>query len=586
MTTHPHPHVHGTLAIPEGTHEITPTSMDDIDAAVQVLSTNAKRWVETTVDERIAIIDQLIRDTQDQAPAWSLTAAVHKRISRGSANMGVDMGTGPYATIRNLRLLRQTLDEIRLTGRPQPPGIRNAPDGQVIVDVLPADWVDRAMYTGWSGEVRIQHGIDRAQVEERMGRIYRPGGKGEGAVATVLGAGNVSSIPAMDVLYKLFVEDRVCLLKMNPVNEYVGPFLTRAFQVLVDQGYLRIVYGGAEQGIAVCQHPDVAEIHITGSDKTHDAIVYGTGEEGERRKAADDRINTRPISSELGSVSPVIVVPGPWSDKDLQYQGDNIASMLINNGGFNCIATRVIVTHRHWNRRGDLLDAIRSSMAVAEEQYPYYPGAEDRWQAFVDDHPEAETYGPVGPGRVPWTLIPDLDPTNSEDIAFTSEAFCGVFGETGLDAPRSVPDFLDQAVDFCNQTLWGSLAATILVHPKSLKDPAIAAAVERAVDRLRYGTVGVNVWAGIGYLVVRTPWGAYPGHTEDDIQSGRGVVHNAFMLEDVEKAVIRAPWRAPVKPWWFHTFNHMEDLTRGLTNFEASLDPRELAKLTLALLKG
>jgi hypothetical protein len=30
----------------------------------------------------------------------------------------------------------------------------------------------------------------------------------------------------------------------------------------------------------------------------------------------------------------------------------------------------------------------------------------------------------------------------------------------------------------------------------------------------------------------------------------------------------------------------MDDLTRGLANFEASLDPRELAKLTLALLKG
>jgi len=576
----------GTLAIPEGAHEIAPTPLDDIDAAVEVLTSNAKRWVDTTVEERIAIIDQLIRDTQDQAPEWSMAAAVHKQVSRDSANMGVDMGTGPYATIRNLRLFRQTLDDIRLTGRPQPPAIRTAPDGQVIVDVLPADWVDRAFYTGWQAEVRIQQGVDRAQVEERMARIYRPDGKDEGGVATVLGAGNVSSIPAMDVLYKLFVEDRVCLLKMNPVNEYVGPYLTRAFQVLVDQGYVRVVYGGAEQGIAVCQHPDVAEIHITGSDKTHDAIVYGTGEEGARRKAADDPINTRPISSELGNVSPVIVVPGPWSDRDLQFQGDNIASMLINNGGFNCIATRMVVTHRHWNRRGALLDAIRSSMASAEEQYPYYPGAEDRWRAFVDAHPEAETYGAVGPGRVPWTLIADLDPTATDDIAFTTEAFCGVFGETGLDAPRSVPDFIDQAVDFCNEDLWGTLAASILVHPKSLKDPAIAAAVERAIDKLRYGTIGVNVWSGIGYLLVRTSWGGYPGHANTDIQSGRGVVHNSYMLEDVEKSVIRAPWYSPVKPWWFHTFKHMKDLTRGLTNFESSLDPRELAKVVTALLKG
>jgi hypothetical protein len=41
-----------------------------------------------------------------------------------------------------------------------------------------------------------------------------------GKVALVLGAGNVASIGPMDVLYKLFVEDQVVLLKTNPYRRF------------------------------------------------------------------------------------------------------------------------------------------------------------------------------------------------------------------------------------------------------------------------------------------------------------------------------------------------------------------------------
>jgi hypothetical protein len=276
------------------------------------------------------------------------------------------------------------------------------------------------------------------------------------------------------------------------------------------------------------------------------------------------------------------VVPGPWSDAEIAYHGDNIASMLVNNGGFNCIAARVIVTHGAWNRRNALLDAIRDSLARAEQRAPYYPGAEDRWRRFVTAHPEAETYGQVGEGRVPWTLIPDVDPHAEDDLAFTTEAFCGVFSEVGLDAPRSVPDFVTRAVDFCNENLWGTLSASIIVHPASMKDPAVAVAVEKAIDDLRYGSVVVNHWSALPYGTVSMPWGAYPGHTNQDIQSGRGVVHNTYLLEDVEKAVLRGPFRIPgFKPMVFHTNRRMAQIGRLFTEFEATHDPKLLPRLLL-----
>ena len=122
-----------------------------------------------------------------------------------------------------------------------------------------------------------------------------------GRVALVLGAGNVSSIPALDVLHKLFIEGQVVMLKMNPVNAYVGPILEEAMKPLVDQGYLSIVYGGADVGRELCEHDQVDEIHITGSDRTHDAIVWGEdrAERDRRRQNNEPRLGKRAADQEL-----------------------------------------------------------------------------------------------------------------------------------------------------------------------------------------------------------------------------------------------------------------------------------------------
>src|SRR6185503_11752323 len=134
----------------------------------------------------------------------------------------------------------------------------------------------------------------------------------------VLGAGNVGSIPALDTLHKLFIEGQVVILKMSPVNEYLGPIFEEVMKPLIDQGYLAIVYGGAEVGSQLCNHPQVDEIHITGSDRTHDTIVWGRDKaERERRRSLHQPLLAKPITSELGNITPVVVVPGAYSDTEL-----------------------------------------------------------------------------------------------------------------------------------------------------------------------------------------------------------------------------------------------------------------------------
>ena len=215
----------------------------------------------------------------------------------------------------------------------------------------------------------MEPGISAEELVKTQAVIYQEK-QHTGKVALVLGAGNVSCIAPLDILYKLFVEDQVVVLKMNPVNAYLGPLIQESFRALIEPGFLRIAYGGSAEGAYLCNH----------------------------------------------------------------LEADNVV------------------------------------------------------------------------------------------------------------------EYIERAVQFANKHMWGSLNATILVHPKSLKDPLIAAAVELAVVKLRYGTVGVNYWAAAGFMLGVTPWGAFPGHPIEDIQSGNGMVHNTLMFSHPQKSVLRGPFRSVPTP--------------------------------------
>jgi acyl-CoA reductase-like NAD-dependent aldehyde dehydrogenase len=541
-------------------------------------------WVKVSIPERIALLDELIYGFLGVADRWTAACLEAEGLDPSHPSAGEEALVGPYFVLRNLRLLKKSLQDIATHGSPRIPGpVKILPNGQVSVRVFPQDLWDRVFYTGVTAEVWMEPGVTAERLPETQATAYRY--KDAGGVCLVLGAGNVSSIGPMDALYKLFVEDRVVVYKVHPVNVYLGPLLEEGFRAIVDRGFLCQVYGGAAEGAYLCRHPEVDEIHITGSDKTYEAIVFGPGAEGEARKRENRPVVTKPITAELGNVSPVIVVPGPWSESDLAYHAENLVTMLTNNAGFNCNATRVIVTEAGWNQREPLLAKVKELLARVPTRKAYYPGAADRYDAFLRRHPEAEVFGEAEGERLAWALIPGLDASRRDEICYTTEAFVGLFAETPL-AARSVPAFLDQAVAFANESLWGTLNATLLVHPKSLADPEVARAVEKAVAGLRYGTVAVNHWAAIGYGLVVTPWGAFPGHDRTDIQSGTGIVHNTLMFSQVEKSVVRAPFRVLPKPVWFATHKTAHKLTPKLSRFEAAPSLAKLPGIFSLALRG
>ncbi|MGH7535608.1 MAG: aldehyde dehydrogenase family protein, partial [Gemmatimonadales bacterium] len=357
----------------------------------------------------------------------------------------------------------------------------------------------------------------------------------DGRVVLVLGAGNLTMIPAMDVITKLFNEGKVCLLKMNPVNAYHGPFIEEAFAEPIARGFLAVAYGGAEEGAYLAHHSGIDEIHLTGSDRTYDALLWGPpGPEREARKMRNAPVLAKPVTAELGNISPVLVVPGPYSDKELAFQAEAIAGGVVHNASFNCNAAKVLMSPKGWRTRERLLAALERVFAASPARVAYYPGADERWRRLTRGKENVRTIGNAGQGQLPWTLLPGLDPADPSEPAFQTEPFCAVLSETEVGSGDAI-EYLDRAVDFANQRLWGTLSATIVVHPSTLKDPTLGAAVERAITRLRYGSVALNSWTGLMFAFGTPPWGAHPGSTQSDIQSGTGWVHNTPMLEGIEK---------------------------------------------------
>lgn len=557
---------------------VAPTPLAEVSAAIDVLHDHKDLWPAVGVGRRIKILEECIKETLATADAWVGDACREKGIPEGSPQAGEEWLGGPVTTIRNMRLL---VEALRHGGAPPVPELKRRPDGQVVARVFPASTLDKLMMGGVSAEVWIEEGREPTQ-----GKIYREknaGAKSHGKVSLVLGAGNVASIGPMDALYKLFVEDEVVLLKTNPVNAYLGPHIERAMKPLVDGGYMRVVHGGAEVGSHAVNHPKVETIHMTGSDRTHDAIVWGrTAEEQQRRKAAKDPLIKKPISSELGAVTPVLVIPGAWTDADIEFQARHVASMVANNASFNCNAAKALVVAKGWDKKDAFVAKVREALSRMPARRAYYPGAQDRYRAFLDHYPAADKLGPASSDIVPWTILPDVPPEKGE-YALTNEAFCGVLAVVELEA-NDAPSFLRAAVPFANETMWGTLSCMVLCDTATEKE--YKTEVENALAGLRYGGIGFNVWAGVIYGLVVTTWGAFPGHPLEDIQSGRGVVHNAYLFDHPQKSIVRGPFRIQPTPLWFADHKTQASTARALMELEAKPGYLRLPKLVANAIRG
>lgn len=514
--------------------QINLVSNPAIDDAIAVLQQNKARWAALPVPARLAYL----KDIRDRVPHiaqdWVAAAVKAKGIAHAPSLAGEEWMSGPWAILRGVKQMIEALENV--TGSKAHIGklkTRTATTGQTVVEVFPRTIFDQLLLNGIRAEIWMQPGVPKNALAQHVGAAYSPRhGNSAGTVGLVLGAGNISSIAPLDALYKLYMDLTVVVLKLNPINDYLGPFIENIFAMLIRDGFLQVAYGGAEVGAYLCNHPAIDTLHITGSIVTHDAIVFGAQK---RDGVSRQRINHKPITSELGGVSPVIVVPGPWTKADIAFQAKNIATQRLHNGGFNCIASQAVVLPNGWDKIKHLEEAIAQAISNAPDRPAYYPGAEQRKERFRQHYGQQTSTISKPMAREQLLINIDVNATQTDQFLYHEEAFAPVLGMSHIGYQDEL-DFLRKAIDFCNERLAGTLGANIIIHPQT--QAKLGKQFEVEIARLKYGCIAVNLWTGAGFLLTETSWGAYPGHPIDDVQSGIGTVHNTMMFDQPEKSVL------------------------------------------------
>eukprot|EP00943_MAST-04B_sp_MAST-4B-sp1_P006559 g6559.t1 len=493
------------------------------------------------------------------------------------------------ATIATCRELGDSLSVIAKSGanalKHQANSVVDGPDGRKIANVFPRGLYQHMLFSGYAGELWFH---STPESENPLDN--------EAATWLCLGAGNQATVVGCDIAHLVFSKGVSLICKLNPVNDYLRDHMIKAFQPLVDAGILQICCGGIQTAQTLIHHKEIDGIHMTGSDKTYDAIMWGPMEKTNelmsdviaRNKKNGNRNIHKPFMAELGASTPYIICPGSWSAEAIEFHARAVVSMCVHNGHFNCLAAQNIVVAKNWPQREDFLNAIRKNLNACQTRTAYYPGANDRLHTFNKIYGAAQKTNWESKNdektALPWTIIEDVSSTEQCcEHTCCNEAFTCVMTEITIDS-TSGADFLEKATNFCNNKIWGTLSCSIFIPPDLQKESNEAC--EKAIANLKYGSVCVNAPTGLGYFCTPCTWGGYYNHTPEDIQSGIGQIHNTLMFKNIEKSVIRAPWSSPVTPMWFHDNCNQESLANAVIAFQTSPNMVDFTKVALAAVQG
>ncbi len=443
----------------------THTTESQLDRAVKVLDAAHPRLAAASADELISLAEICIYGTMQAAYEWVAVSSRFKGLPEKSPLRAEDVMTGPVATVRHLRLLIQSLRDIKAYGKPRLPGHPwMGSDARLRVPVFPAQGLyDGLTFQGFKVESRMLPGITAETLKQCAQGVPGRWKPDNPRIALVLGAGNVSSIPTTDAFTKLFQEGRSVLLKMNPVNESLGPVFERAYAAAdrrrLSADYLRRLgrrRGGhpARPGRRGAHHrlDQLARRHRLGGARSGSRSPQ-TRQRSRAQKTHLQRTGQRhSVDRRAGQIHGTAARFSGSKYRHVDHQ--QLLVQLHCHQGHPHVGqlARPRAVPRQDSAR--VLDSITTRKA-------YYPGALDRFVRFANRTGDGD--------KLPWTLLRGMGPQASPQF-FKEESFVCVSVETPLSADSDTA-FLNQAVDFANRELWGTLAASITLPADFRKDP-------------------------------------------------------------------------------------------------------------------
>ena len=100
----------------------------------------------------------------------------------------------------------------------------------------------------------------------------------------------------------------------------------------------------------------VSHIHFTGSVKTLNSISHKT-------KAR--------ITSELGCVTPWIVLPGSWTQSELKKAASQIVLAKLAGGGALCMSPQVVLLANEWDQKLQFQECLRDEFSMTYMRYMF-----------------------------------------------------------------------------------------------------------------------------------------------------------------------------------------------------------------------
>jgi len=340
----------------------------ELDRNITTLRINSSELSKMTNQELIVLLNKTIENIQGIAYYWATLSAEKKGILQKHKE-GEEWLGGPFVSILTLQYYIDYLeknDEL---------DINKFDDTKNSYKVFPNKFIEKLTFPLLNAEIRFSKSMNFEQINEFRGFKQRIG-TDSGSVTLVLGAGNVSSIPFLDTIFHLVANRSSIILKLNPVNDYLNPVFQKVFHEFIERGFISVVNGDIPTSKYLTEHRSVDAIHLTGSNFTYENIVYGRVlNEKERKLSSLSKSNKKPIFSELGNVTPIIVHPGKWSNSEIKFQARKIVTAKLNNSGFNCIAAQVVVLPKGWHSNDKLKKYIKHYLKKIGDTTSYYPGA-------------------------------------------------------------------------------------------------------------------------------------------------------------------------------------------------------------------
>jgi hypothetical protein len=503
-------------------------------AVVVGLQQAARLLVRRSHAELASLLERCLQCLCEVAPELAHASALGKWGAASRPMLGEEWLSGPVPVARFLRLLIAQQHALVAGRMPQQSAVAR-PVLTPIVPVLPGEQVCAALPVSSMYDRLLFRGY-RAEVYGRVTKEWQPLRRGD--VALVLGAGNVTATPLLDVLHQVFLEGRAVLLKVSPQHDALLSLFGRALDPLVASGLVALAAGDGDYGAWLARDPGIAAVHLTGSPTTWLAL---------RR---DAMLAGKHLTAETGCCSPVVVMPGRWRQAELLHVARQLAAFVACNGGQTCLAPRLLLTAQAWPQRAQFLQLLGTELASHAARVPFDAKA---YQAFARALGEPSKCAALQP-----QLRANLS-AQRDAALFEAEHFAPVLLETSIAASSPV-GFAERVAALVSGQVFGALSASVFACPQVLRKER--AAIQQLAAALPHGSVVLNGWAGLAFGLGSTPWGVADGV---EIAHGRGFVRGTIGMPAPRKVLIEAPFRPRPLPPWLPQHRRGLETARALT---------------------